>query len=125
MDKKEALERLTALEDEAKKLRAIIDAPEVDYEKWIRRPVVVSDIDPSCPYKGHLFQLTVYKPCISHPFRTTYGYWHYARLATLEECGFVDWSKKPDWANAVVHNQKGQTCWLAVSSEGDWEESND
>ena len=125
MNKQEALERLTALEDEAKKLRAIIDAPEVDCEKWIRRPVVMSDTDPSCPYKeGTLFQLIAYKPYVSHSFETLGGCWHYARLATLEECGFVDWSKKPDWANAVVHNQKGQTCWLEVSNEKDWEESN-
>jgi len=87
--------------------------------------VVVSDIDSSCPYKGQLFQLTVYKPDNSHPFRTAYGYWHYARLATLEECGFVDLNKMPDWANAVAFNQKGQQCWIGVSNEKDWGNSND
>lgn len=37
MNKQEALERLDALEAEAKKLREIIDAPEFDKSKWIGR----------------------------------------------------------------------------------------
>ena len=124
MDKKEALERLTALEDEAEKLRTIIEAPEVDYEKWVGKLVVASD-DKLLPLSTGISALHRYDSSSQSPFIVYWGRFPYARLATLEECGFVDWSKMPDWADAIAFTQDGQQCWTKVNNHDHVEATND
>ncbi|MBA4274044.1 MAG: hypothetical protein C0436_00160 [Alphaproteobacteria bacterium] len=105
MDKKEALDRLAAIEKGAAELRKIIDTPEVDYSAWIGKYGFVSDDNLACPDDGVTMKLDSYDSGAQLPFCVGEGcFWRYFRPATLTELGFpeldperdyVDWSKVP------------------------------
>lgn len=117
MDRKEALDRLAAIEKETAELRKIIDAPEVDYSAWIGKYGFVSDDNPACPDDGVTMKLDSYDSGAQLPFCVGEScFWRHFRPATLTELGFpeldsardyVDWSKVPEEVNCVVVNRDG------------------
>ena len=89
MNKTEALARLDALESEAAKLRATIEAPEA-MPPQVGRLCYLSDEYPTCPGSGFMGIVTEYKANERSPFRTEVNGWNYARIATWAELG-VPW----------------------------------
>jgi hypothetical protein len=86
MDKQEAMARITAIEDEAKRLKAIIDAPDADDRKIIGKACFVSDDYEECPYMGFMVK-------INNKFRGGWieqdgTEWAFARPATFAELGY-------------------------------------
>lgn len=111
MNKQEALERLDALEAEAKKLREIIDAPEIDESKWIGRWGFTSGADSSCPNDGQLSKLESIANG-GYFYITRMHSWRYFRPATLKELGVMEFFKElPEAANWIYIHRDGDMGW--------------
>lgn len=115
MNRDKALERLSALETEAKELRMIITAPEEpDYSQWIGKYGFFSDSqDPPCIDNMPGFLLSFDQKGPLRFLRKNGAPYRYFRPATAEELGFAgpepDWSKAPEWARYWTQNAGG-TC---------------
>jgi hypothetical protein len=94
MDKQEAIARIesihsqiAAIEDEAKRLRAIIDAPEIDDRKIIGKACFYSDSNPDCPASTAIRKV-VRRYADSQWEMSNGAKWKYVRPATFEELGY-------------------------------------
>lgn len=86
MNKQEAMDRIAAIEAEAARLRAILDAPEA-VPPQVGRICFVSDCMQDCPNNG---EIDLIKGIKGDWFLGQTCKWHYARIATWDELG-VPW----------------------------------
>ena len=122
MDKKEALERLAAIEVETARLRKIIDAGAETPDPrlaWIGKWGFYSDDDPACLDDGFMNRLAgLYPGHVDGDFRLRGVQYRYFRPATPEELGVTaaiepDWSKAPEWARYWAMDADGRAWWYA------------
>lgn len=153
MDKQKAMERLDAIEKEAKALRAEIDKPEAKEPKWKAHPellvgklcrVGISNVTTTEKmvkrYENGKFV------CGSIEFPIYFGpkngwesetFWDFAEPLTPAEIQAMtyresryDWSKAPDWAMWAGTDRNGKSYWYIKephinSSDSEWWLSSD
>ena len=125
MDKQKAMERLDAIEEEAKKLRAIIKAPEKPEPRWKSHPEEL--VGKLCRFADKIDQLdtgrigicTLTEDAI-FPYRSRdwSATWKLAKPLTPAEIAAMtyresryDWSKAPKDAKIAVTNDNGDMYW--------------
>jgi hypothetical protein len=105
MDKQEAMDRIAAIEAEAAKLRAIVEAPEPKPPQ-VGRICFVSDSKKSCPSDSSLAIITQSVEDTGWFEAQTGLRWQYARIATWDELG-VPWVAKAEKLLEEIANANG------------------
>lgn len=138
MDKQKAMERLDAIEEEARNLRAIIEAPEKPEPRWKAHPEEL--VGKLCRFADRIDQLdtgrigicTLTEDAI-FPYRSRdwSAVWKFAKPLTPAEIAAMtyresryDWSKAPENTKIAATQEDGKIVWgsysNAVPSGGGW-----
>lgn len=123
MDKQKAMERLDAIEAEAKALRALVEAPEPASEpSWKKNPEELEgklcwvwDEEEDEKHVESIVELD--KSDVCYPYRGGTNWWRHASPLTPDELALMtwrpktryDWSKAPEWAMWMATDPDGST----------------